>query len=344
MTHRSLALWLTLAFGAIATGAWAGPWQARDAAGVEWELKQDTEGDEGYLVERRTADRRADGRFGIEGRAAVKLGPDDDVPGAMRVDAKGRIWVAGSSQDVGDARPSVLRLMPGGQPDTTWGRTGRVTAGPEGGELWAYDLLPLPDGSALVTGDMQNDDGDDRLIVWRLAPDGSIDPAFGSRGVWQRPGTDSAHAVSMAEGPAGVYAVAAVAMQGAEPWIEVYATRAGDTQFALATRERVAPDATGEYHLLWENSRWQVRPGRGTVQLPFAVALATTAAPSPVAAPTNESGGHAAIIPFGDAAAPARAPGPAEEDNSYLWAALVGALVAGVGWLALRRRSAADIR
>jgi uncharacterized delta-60 repeat protein len=325
-----------------ASGAFAGPWTVRDAAGAAWLIVQDNEGNETYQVERRLPDGKADPAFGTDGRAAVRLGPDDDVPAALRVDATGRVWVAGSAQDVGEAQSSVLRLLPDGTPDPAFGKTGRSLAGPTGGELWAYDLLPMADGSALVAGDMQGDDGDDRVTLWRLKPDGQLDTSFGSRGVWQRPGTDSAHTVAMAEGAPGVFGVAAVVMQGAEPWIEVYANRPGSGAFALATRERVVADASGEYQLLWQANRWQVKAGRGSLQITQAVAaLAGSAAAAQAAAPAAETSGHAALIPFTEApkaAASGSTPPADDDDNPYLWAAIAGALVAGIGWLVMRRR------
>jgi uncharacterized delta-60 repeat protein len=322
--------------------AWAGPWTVRDAAGATWLIVQDNEGNETYEVERRLPDGKADPAFGNDGRAPIRMGPDDDVPAALRVDATGRVWVAGSTQDVGEAQSSVLRLTPDGKPDAAFGKAGRSLAGPTGGELWAYDLLPLPDGSALVAGDQQGDDGDDHVTLWRLKPDGQLDTAFGGRGMWQRPGTDSAHTVAMAEGPAGVFGVAAVVMQGAEPWIEVYANRAGSGSFALATRERVAADASGEYHLLWQANRWQVKAGRGTVQIAQAVAaLGGGAAAAQAGTQPADTTGHAALIPFTEApkaAASSSSTPPADDDNPYLWAAIAGALVAGIGWLVMRRR------
>jgi uncharacterized delta-60 repeat protein len=323
-----------------ASSAFAGPWTVRDAAGTTWLIVQDNEGNETYEVERRLPDGKADPAFGTDGRAAIRLGPDDDVPAALRVDASGRVWVAGSTQDVGEAQSSVLRLTPDGKPDPAFGKAGRSLAGPTGGELWAYDLLPLADGSALVAGDMEGDDGDDRVTMWRLKPDGQLDTSFGSRGVWQRPGTDSAHTVAMAEGPAGVFGVAAVVMQGAEPWIEVYANRPGGGAFALTTRERVAADASGEYHLLWQAGRWQVKAGRGTLQITQAVgALGGGAAAAQATTPAAETSGHAALIPFTESPKAAASPStpPADDDNPYLWAAIAGALVAGIGWLVMRR-------
>jgi uncharacterized delta-60 repeat protein len=334
---RAAVLSLLLA----APAAFAGPWTVRDAAGTTWLIVQDNEGNETYEVERRLPDGKADPAFGNDGRATIRLGPDDDVPGALRVDATGRVWVAGSTQDVGEAQSSVLRFTPDGKPDPAFGKAGRSLAGPTGGELWAYDLLPLPDGSALVAGDLQGDDGDDRVTMWRLKPDGQLDSSFASRGVWQRPGTDSAHTVAMAEGPAGVFGVAAQVMQGAEPWIEVYANRPGSSAFALATRERVAPEALGGGHPLWQAGRWQVKAGRGTVQIEQAVAaLNGGVAATPAATPPADTTGHAALIPFTEApqAAAPSSPPPAEDDNPYLWAAIAGALVAGIGWLVMRRR------
>ncbi len=321
--------------------AHAGPWVVRDAASNEWQLAQDSNGDEAYYIERRTADKKPDPRFGDKGRAAVRLGPDDDVPAAMRVDAQGRVWVLGTTQDVGESRPSVLRLLPTGAPDPAWGSAGHSAATPAKGDVSGYDLLPLPDGSALVAGDVQHDDGEDRASLWRLRPDGSIDPKFSPQGFWQRSGPESAHAVALAEGPPGVYGIAAVVMQGAEPWIEVHANKAGTAQFTLALRERVAADASGEYHLRWEAGRWQIRTGRGVVEIGRSEALggAQPEVNAGAAASGPETSGHAALIPFAESTTPAAANAPADEDSPYLWAAIAGAMVAGVGWFVYRRKS-----
>ena len=136
-----------------------------------------------------------DRSFDGDGRLTVDLGGPDDSAFALAVLADGRLLVVGG-------RPSsvtVLRLLPDGRPDPTFGGTGRVTV-PSTGPGRAAAVQP--DGRLLVAG------GGDRLVVHRFLADGGLDSTFGVGGVGTVPAGGPATANAMVLGPDGMVTVA----------------------------------------------------------------------------------------------------------------------------------------
>jgi uncharacterized delta-60 repeat protein len=132
-------------------------------------------------------DGSVDDSFGEEGKVGVDLGHVYDEGAAMAVLPGNRIAVAGRSgdsigyrADVIEGDPVVMRLLPGGKPDPSFGVDGRVSA-PEAEEPAALKSGPqgtiyLQDGSSFR-----------RLI--RLTRTGSLDHSFGQQGAVTIPST-----------------------------------------------------------------------------------------------------------------------------------------------------------
>ena len=101
---------------------------------------------EGYVLERAYPDGSADAGFGEQGRLTFTLGPDNEGPAALRLDALRRPWVAGASAGRGDRLQAVvLRFLASGAPDVSCADGGRSATAPVGRPARALDLAPLAD-------------------------------------------------------------------------------------------------------------------------------------------------------------------------------------------------------
>jgi uncharacterized delta-60 repeat protein len=95
---------------------------------------------------------------------------------AAAIDAKGRIVVAGSTQN-GKPDIAVARFMPNGSPDTGFSKDGRVTID-LGGADYGFDLALQPDGKIVVAGERDTKTENTFALV-RLMPKGGLDKDFG---------------------------------------------------------------------------------------------------------------------------------------------------------------------
>ncbi len=302
---RAATLLLMLACG----HAGAGPWEARSAQGLVLRLEQDSfRTRDGYLLSRRYPDGALDTQFGEQGSTVFTLGPDNEGPAALRLDALGRSWVAGASAGRGDdLQAVVLRFGPLGQLDRGYGLAGRSATRPGGHAARAVDLAPQVDGSTYVAGIVTDANGQERSGWWRLLPDGSLDRSFGLGGLWADSGAGSTEVLSI-EGVA----------EGA--------TR-------LRLRRGVGSDAPIEEWLLPAGSRMPQR----------AVAV-TTAPVSALAAHNVAAAPQTALLSPGESASASGAGAAAPQDVAsaqpaarlWLWAAVSVALA--LAWWAWRRR------
>ena len=103
------------------------------------------------------------GRQGIDGTAGLTIAPN------------GRIVLTTWSQVGEERRNGLLRYLPNGRPDRSFGRAG-AAAGPTGISLNAPTLVR--NGRILTTG---SDGGD--VVLSRFRADGSLDRRFGTGGV-----------------------------------------------------------------------------------------------------------------------------------------------------------------
>jgi uncharacterized delta-60 repeat protein len=117
---------------------------------------------------------RLDPSFGGTGIVVTNLGGDDrDGANAVVVQPDGKIVVGGHR----GADAAVVRYLPDGRLDSTFGRNG-VVVSDFGGEERAIALLLRPDGRLVVVG--LKPDG---LILSRYFRDGRLDPGFGRGGI-----------------------------------------------------------------------------------------------------------------------------------------------------------------
>jgi uncharacterized delta-60 repeat protein len=126
-------------------------------------------GTQGVQVIRFSVDGAPDPGFGVGGVAQLGAG----WPWDLAVLPDGRLLVAGGWEG---CRGSMMRLLPNGTPDTTFGGTGGLVtlAGAPDPCAPVYDLEVAPNGStvAAIPG-----------AVVRLTSTGALDPSFGTAGV-----------------------------------------------------------------------------------------------------------------------------------------------------------------
>jgi uncharacterized delta-60 repeat protein len=134
-------------------------------------------------VVRYLADGSLDPDFGGGGGMTwVAVGPGDSYGGAVAVQADGKIVVAGAgSSDGTDLDFAVLRLLPDGWIDASFGDGGSVTTSFSAGDDKAWSLGIQPDGKIVVAG-TRRDDGNGDFALARYLADGSLDLSFGGDG------------------------------------------------------------------------------------------------------------------------------------------------------------------
>ena len=301
--------------------AWAGPWETPSAQGLVVRIEQDAyRTRDGYVLTRRYADGSLDAQFAEQGSTVFSLGPDNEGPAALRVDAQGRIWVAGASAGSGDRLEAVvLRFGALGRPDRGYAAGGRSAVRPAGRAARALDVAPMPDGSAYVAGIVLDASGQERSGWWRLLPDGTVDRQFGLGGLWADSGTGSTEVLDLLPGGDG-----------------------SDGSLTLRLRRGSAPDAPVETWLLPAGARMprlaggvaRVSGGAGSGPAGLVVAAGMPSAPVTLGNSPSDAPG-AAATPGPAAIAAVDAPFGSE---TALWVACTGAAVLGLAWLWRRWR------
>ncbi len=128
-------------------------------------------GNADFAVARFNPDGSLDGSFDTDGATAIDLGTTNDQATGLAVQEDGKI-VAGGYNDQDFA---LVRLNPGGGPDSSFGSGGKVTTD-FGGYDAALDLALQDDGRIVLAGPVGGFSEDFGLA--RYNPDGSLDSAF----------------------------------------------------------------------------------------------------------------------------------------------------------------------
>lgn len=136
-----------------------------------------------------------DPSFGAGGKALTPL----SYGGGVAVQPDGKVLVAG-----GGPLPEfrIMRLLPNGSPDPTWGVNGIATT-PLGVPAASTDVTVQPDGKVVAVGNAGSPIADFTIV--RYLPNGAPDPSFGGGdGVVEVPiGSEGNRASAVAVGPGG---------------------------------------------------------------------------------------------------------------------------------------------
>jgi len=122
-----------------------------------------------------------DGLFDADGKATTDFGAGDDCASAAIDQPDGKIVVAGYASNGSDDDFAVSRYNADGSLDATFDVDGKRMTDFGGGMDNGFGVALQPDGSIVVAGGTDDGvDGDFALV--RYAPDGSLDPSFGTGG------------------------------------------------------------------------------------------------------------------------------------------------------------------
>ncbi|HEV2802708.1 MAG TPA: BACON domain-containing carbohydrate-binding protein [Pyrinomonadaceae bacterium] len=130
-----------------------------------------------WLVARLTPNGQVDTTFGANGRAVIDPSSGSDSALAVRVEADGKLLVAGS---VGDAERSfaLARLNADGSPDISFAPAGSVLSPFFGTAGAVTQALFLPDGRVVAAGPVTSVSTRDDIGLARYNADGSPDSTF----------------------------------------------------------------------------------------------------------------------------------------------------------------------
>jgi uncharacterized delta-60 repeat protein len=160
-----------------------------------------------FAVARFTPVGQLDSTFNGTGIEATTIGPGSAVGNAVAVDSQNRILVAGASS-VGSVQAfTIVRYLPSGELDSSFGTGGTVAiplVGSDVPEAMAID----PQGRIVLAGKVIG--GNDDFVVARYLPNGEIDHSFGQGTGYVRtaPGSSDDSASGVAIDPQGRIVVA----------------------------------------------------------------------------------------------------------------------------------------
>ncbi len=138
-----------------------------------------------------------DSTFGTNGTLIINTGHRYSAGNAVAIQSDGKILVGGSAaDDVLFKDFALVRYMPDGTPDNTFGTNSVVVTdlGIENGE--ANSIAIQPDGKIILAG-FYGSNGASNFTLVRYFPDGSIDNTFGKSGIVNMDfaGYDIGHAI-----------------------------------------------------------------------------------------------------------------------------------------------------
>lgn len=143
--------------------------------------------DADFAILRLTVGGAPDPSFGNGGKVLVPFNldaPDRDDSGYHVVlQADGRILVAGAASTAGGSMAAVVRLLPGGQRDTSFDDDGRVTFDFHADESAVTRVRQLADGEHLLAVGGATTSGSADFAIARLNANGSLDASFAGGGM-----------------------------------------------------------------------------------------------------------------------------------------------------------------
>ena len=262
----------------------------------------------GYFLERRYPDGVRDPQFGSGGRTFFTMGSDNSPPATLQLDAAGRILVSGAAPAAdGRSAAAVLRFLPGGQADASWGQQGRSVITGASGDANAADLLPFTDGSVLVLGTIE-DAQTQRAALWRLGSNGQLDPGFANAGVLLASALPQSQGMSIHQGADGTLYFALQTGRADKVWLEVHRWKTSDAAPVRIARQEFPEDWVGPALLTPRGASWVWLDASQPLTPPLelssvaAESLWTKATVTLQSRPVEAAAtsGHAALNPFSE--------------------------------------------
>ncbi|HKY62319.1 MAG TPA: delta-60 repeat domain-containing protein [bacterium] len=120
-----------------------------------------------------------DTTFGISGKVVENVGPSDRIF-TLAMQSDGKILSGGAASNGVDDDLVLLRFLPTGELDSTFGNGGRVISN-FGENEGAVKIFSLPSGKILAVGTAETTNNGNFLLA-RYNSDGTLDASFGSGG------------------------------------------------------------------------------------------------------------------------------------------------------------------
>jgi uncharacterized delta-60 repeat protein len=165
-------------------------------------------GQDAVLV-RYMSDGTLDPSFGSGGIVKTAIGGTDSYLTSLALQNDGKVLVGGSAYDQASSTfgYALARYMPDGSLDPSFGTGGEAIVTLGTSDAAAVALAIQTDGTIVTAGT----NGGRDFVLMRFAPDGTLDPSFGSGGIARTPVPTAAQSVllrSMVLGPDGEILVA----------------------------------------------------------------------------------------------------------------------------------------
>lgn len=138
---------------------------------------------QGFLmVARINSNGTPDASFGVDGFAIKSVGSGTQYARAMAVQADGKIVIGGSWYTNNNIRGAMIRFLPNGTPDNSFGNAGvLITDIGEGASSEIFALKVQPDGKIVAAG-YGTSNGKDKFAIARFNSNGTPDNLFGNAG------------------------------------------------------------------------------------------------------------------------------------------------------------------
>ncbi len=305
-------------------------------------VESPTSSAEGFSFERRNPDGTRDRQFGTRGRVPVEPGTSGSVPTTIRADASDHIFMAGTGP-IADrsSGATVSRFLSTGRIDVRWGDQGLARLPVASGDGLATDLMPLPDGSVVVVGRVE-DKGAQRASIWRIDPSGHAELSFGQQGALLATALPLSQVLSIQQGTQTSLQLAVQTSEGGRSWLEMHRWQSGDAVPSRVARQELPDQWVGPASLVLKNGQWfwldpsqpdspvaavlLDRPDSpwGQAELPRVESLSSA-----------DAEGHAAMNPYGRGSIGMQSE-PAETFDAIRWFVGCGAAVLVAGALIWR--------
>jgi len=132
-----------------------------------------------FVMARYMPDGSPDAGFGAGGRVTTDIAGGADAAYAAALLADGRILVAGTARVGSSEDFALVRYLPNGSVDTTFGTQGRTTTDFFGQRDRAFAIAIQPDGRIVLAGDAVIAFGNSDFAVARYDANGVLDTTFG---------------------------------------------------------------------------------------------------------------------------------------------------------------------
>lgn len=142
-----------------------------------------------------------DPSFGQQGKVYIPFltGTNDDRAVTMALQPDGYIVLGGYTWVTNNYDFALVRLDPTGNPDTSFGTSGKVTTRITIRNDFLRKIALLSDGKIVGVGDSQKTGSKTQVTVVRYLSNGTLDTSFGSGGIMNsEPGTSSSYGYSLA--------------------------------------------------------------------------------------------------------------------------------------------------